>query len=617
MANRAARTVFWIAALVVVCVIGAWALLPWFVSSDVVRSAIERELGDIAGQPVIVEGRVDIDLFPAPIARLQNLHVPRGLRPDGSRGDDVLVVDMVEVAIPFSSLVRRDPEFSDFRLIRPVIRVDARNDGSTALTRPGGRLATALAEYRRLVAESDNGEVAGLPAAGLGTFTIENGTVEFIDANTDTSEKITALNGTVAWPRFDGRMSASLGGIWRGAAFQQTADIDQAIRFFADQITPVRTGFTSDVLSYSFDGRAGFGDVPYAEGAVSFQTPSLRQALEWLQAGIEPGRAIGEISVEGTVRGDSKRFRFDNLNMVLQGSSGSGVMEFAFGEGANPSLTATLDFVELDILSYLSAFTGFPETANEIDDVVSTAFIDQMDVDLRLSAARASAGPISFVQVAAVTQIRNGEAVFEMADATGYGGNVQARFKIGRYDTRLEAELGVSADRVDTAALTAALGINGLFPIGNARLSLKVKSPVQMWSDLFRRAAGTIELQMAGGAIAGFSRQALLGNGGEQRFFRLQDVGTADQFDSLNLAAQVQDGVIIIDDAMIEYPDTSVRLNGVIPYGTASVALTTIASDRASGEEANRPVVQHFIGGSWSNPYATPVLLPGMRDGIQ
>jgi hypothetical protein len=50
-----------------------------------------------------------------------------------------------------------------------------------------------------------------------------------------------------------------------------------------------------------------------------------------------------------------------------------------------------------------------------------------------------------------------------------------------------------------------------------------------------------------------------------------------------------------------------VQLNGVIPYGTASIALTTIAEQRDDAD-AQKPAIQHFIGGSWDNPYATPVL---------
>ena len=72
---------------------------------------------------------------------------------------------------------------------------------------------------------------------------------------------------------------------------------------------------------------------------------------------------------------------------------------------------------------------------------------------------------------------------------------------------------------------------------------------------------------------------------------------------------ELQEGVIIIEEGTIGYSGGTVQLNGVIPYGTASIALTTIAEQSGEAEDP-KPAIQHFIGGSWDNPYATPVLLP-------
>ncbi|WP_421853892.1 AsmA family protein [Oricola sp.] len=605
MAQRAARVAFWIAALCIAAIIGIWALLPWLVSSEVVRTAIERELSDIAGQTVQVDGRVDIRLYPAPIARLYDLRVPRETDAAGEERPDLLTADMVEVAIPFSSLVMRNPVFSQFRLVRPYLRI-ALDERASPIGRDG-RLALAIADIER-----DDPQAAGQrgSAVGLGTFTIENGTIEFLDFGEENPEKITELTGTISWPRFAGRMSATLDAIWRGAAFQQSTDIDEAILFFAGRAAQVRTEFTSEVLNYAFDGAMSTGETPFAEGPVSISSPSLSQALNWLQAGIQPGRSIGEISLEGDMRGDNRRIRFDSADMVLQGSAGTGVLEFAFGAGEKPSLTATLDFLDLDVPSYLSAFTGFPRNLAAFGDTASTTFIDQIDVDLRLSAARASAGNMALANVAAVTQIRNGEAVFEMADAAGYGGFAQARFALGRDEDQVRFDLRINADRIDSAALAGTLEIEGLVPKGELSGMIEIGAPLAKWSDIFNRADGEIKLDMTDGRIDGFTRETLFGTTTDQRFFRLQEAGAADLFDTMHVSARVQDGVIIIEDGSIAYPDFSVRLNGVIPYSTASVALTTIASERTTEDEPASPVVQHFIGGSWANPYATPVLLP-------
>ena len=57
-------------------------------------------------------------------------------------------IDMVEVAIPLSSLLRRDPVFSQFRLVRPHMRISFDGRDSSPIGR-GGRLARAIADIER------------------------------------------------------------------------------------------------------------------------------------------------------------------------------------------------------------------------------------------------------------------------------------------------------------------------------------------------------------------------------------------------------------------------------------------------------------------------------------
>ncbi len=614
MTTRAARIGLWLAAAFVVLVLGSWMLLPLFVSSEFVRTAIERELADITGQQIRVGGKVDLDLFPSPLARVYDLHVPRDPDSAGNPRPDFLVVDQVEVAIPISSLLAREPAFSQFRLIRPTMRIAMDRDNQIDASEMGGRLGRAIAKLQTKTDQTQAGENgtfnddATLRHLRFGTVTIENGTVEFVGTSEETPDTITAVNGSVSWPRLTERLSASVKGIWRGTAFEQKVDIDNAIHFFAGQITDVRLGLTSDALTYAFDGKMSAGPTPFVEGAVTMNTPSLRQALEWLQVGIQPGSSVGNVGLKATIRGDARKIRFENLELAFQGGSGMGVLELAFKDNAKPAMTATLDFQQMDILSFLSAFAGFPGVTDDFDVPVSPSFLDQLDVDLRLSAANAKAGALQFTNIAAVTQIKNDSAVFEMPDATAYGGKVQAKLKIARDKGVLTASFGVTGTDINSAAVADALAVGGLFPRGPTSGNLNVTAPLENWSDLFKHATGKTEIRITNGLINGVGFQTLGGNSEPQTFFRLQDnAQTSDVFSTMNIDAIVKDGVIIIDGGTIEYPDGTVQLNGVIPYGTASIALTTIAEPRADGDA---PVIQHFIGGSWSNPYATPVLLP-------
>lgn len=623
MARRAAPLVLWTAALVLFLILGAWAMLPLVVSSEVVRSAIENELTEITGRPVTVEGRVDLDLFPSPIARLYQLRIPGIETPESPEPEDFLFADRLEVTIPFSSLVSRNPAFTRFRLVRPAMRVETQPGGGIDWDSIGGRLGnavTALKEQQTAAATAEGEEAAEDPQqvelpsedyGRFGTIMIADGTVSFYDGNAQEPEKVTGVTGTVSWPRLSERLTANLSGVWRGQTFEQNSEIDHALRFFAGQLSTVRLGFKSAPLTYSFDGKLATGGTLFAEGGLQMTTPSMRNMFDWLEIGITSGRSVGALSLQGIVHGDLKKVRLENLKLDLQGNDGTGIIEFAMRDGGQPSITGTLDFVDLDILSYVSALSGMPLDRAGVSKPVSLAPVNEMDVDLRMSAANATAGPLKMTEVAAVTQIRNGVAIFEVADATAYGGQVQARFGIGESENGAQGEMSATADNIDTAALAQGAGFNGLIPMGKTTLKVSTKATISNWSDLWNRANGTLEMNSTGGTIAGVGYDRLSGQYGEEHFFRLQQAGAAGAtYDQFHLDALVQDGVMIIDDASIVYPAGKLVLSGVVPYGTASLAVTTIAYPKGAEGQSSGTLVQHFIGGSWTNPYGTRVLSP-------
>ncbi|MDP1092430.1 hypothetical protein Q6316_29750, partial [Klebsiella pneumoniae] len=68
-------------------------------------------------------------------------------------------------------------------------------------------------------------------------------------------------------------------------------------------------------------------------------------------------------------------------------------------------------------------------------DAIDTSFADRFNLDLRLSAAHATAGPIQLTDMAGTAQVKNGLAVFDISDAGAFGGNIQASL---RFDLRPE-----------------------------------------------------------------------------------------------------------------------------------------------------------------------------------
>ncbi|TIP53303.1 MAG: AsmA family protein, partial [Mesorhizobium sp.] len=66
---------------------------------------------------------------------------------------------------------------------------------------------------------------------------------------------------------------------------------------FAGGAAPVTLSFKAAPATFSFDGTASMSDNAYLDGQAKFAAPSLRRVLEWSQAGLAPGAAIGAVSV--------------------------------------------------------------------------------------------------------------------------------------------------------------------------------------------------------------------------------------------------------------------------------------------------------------------------------
>lgn len=597
-----------ILAVLVVAMAGAVALtLPWLVSTDIVRSSIERELGNFFGTDAELGGPTQVTVFPRPRTTLRDVAIAA----PGGRTAPILTIESMEADIGLVGLIMGRPEFSNFRLVRPHLRLLVGQDGSIDWVAQSGRAGRL---FRR--AAGTEGNMSG---DELGSVVTDQGRITFETDDGTVIEDITAVDGQLNWQQLDAPLSLSAEAIWRGTAGSLTFSTQSPRAFFLN--TPSETGLTvqSEAVTLDFEGMANAGGPLFADGAINFATPSLQTLLTILGTDLTPGRALGEVALFGPVRLAQRRMRFEGLDITVDGNSGSGVLEIGISaERAEPAVTGTLDFETLDIAAFLSAFIDLPQLVG--DGPPSMADVaTQISTDLRVSAAAASFGDLSLENLAATAQVSDEVAIFDIGDALAYGGHVQARLALS-FAEGGRAEVILSGQDVDTAAIGEAFALPRALPRGRGNFSVTMHAPTTGPVRAGRTVDGMVSVEVRNGVMPGFGFGQLYGQRDIVRYFSLDMEAGGETFSNARIYGDIAEGLLTLKDTRITYPDGEVRLEGIVTLSTGSLALTATAGPATADATADNgatelespaeDLARFFVGGSWNRPFAAPVLMP-------
>ncbi|HEY4193357.1 MAG TPA: AsmA family protein [Mesorhizobium sp.] len=612
MPSPLVRRGIWTIGIAVVVAALAFMALPYLASTRIVRDRIAWEMGAWSGYRVTIEGRPHIVIWPKFRAVLSDVTLSDWARPDDP---PVLQAESVEIDLSAMAALRGDVVFSTARLIRPTLRLKPAEKGLLLPAIPsGGRFARSIDTARALVAaDANNPDVSKLPADPFGTVEFTDGRVVALAGGKDT-DVATGLNGRVNWAALNGGGQFSATGIWRGESIAVDMASAKPLLLFGGGIAPASVSLKAAPATFSFEGNASLSQNAYLDGAVKFSAPSVRRALDWLQAGIAPGAAIGAVSFSSKVTAGSGRVKFDNAQIALNNNPGTGALDFSFTE-ARPVMAGTLAFDTLDLSAFLSAFTPLALPGGQDAKDTDASFANRLDLDLRLSAAHAMAGTVQLADVAATAQVKNGLAVFDISDATAFGGNVQASVRLDRKPQGTEAEIRLLAADVNGASFGAAAGMTRLVPTGTGTVSLILKGPGKAWDSILESADGSISATFGAGTLTGLNLPAFLKRSQQGGFFALDDVadGTV-PVDGVELKATISKGVARIDKAEANSAKSKIWLTGIVPYAGRGLALSggiIQPNQTAPADNGQAPTTpsqaSFFVGGTWTTPFISPI----------
>ncbi|MER8611962.1 AsmA family protein [Mesorhizobium sp. M1216] len=585
------------------------AALPLIASTRIVRDRIAWEMSAWSGFRVTIDGAPRIEVWPNFRAILSDVTLSQWTETDAP---PVIEAERVEVDLSAMAALRGDVVFSTARLVRPTIGVQRTASGFFLPAIPsGGRITRSIDAARAVIntnpAKPDLGK---LPADPFGTVEFRDGRVVAAIGGKD-QEILSSLSGQANWAAMNSNATLSATGIWRGESVSVDAASPNPLVLFGGGAAPVTLSFKAAPASFSFDGLASMSENGYFDGQAKFAAPSLRRVLEWSQAGIAPGAAIGSISVSSKITATAGRIKFENTALTLDNNPGMGALDFTYGE-ALPVISGTLAFDTLDLRSFLSAFTPVPSAGAAGPGEIDTSFADRINLDLRLSAAHATAGAIQLADVAATAQVKNGLAVFDISDASAFGGNVQSSVRFDRKPAGTEVEIRLLASDIDGGAFGTAAGMTRLVPIGTGTVSVILKGPGRTWDSIFENANGSLSATFGAGALSRLNLPAFLKHTEQGGFFALDDVsdGTL-PIDGAELKASVSNGVARIDKAEVNSAQYKIWLSGIASYAGRGLALSggivqpSQAATQTNGQAPKQS--SFFVGGTWSTPFISPI----------
>lgn len=600
----------------------AFATLPYIASTRIVRDRIAWEMGAWSGFRVTIKGTPRILVWPKFRAILTDVNLSDWTRKDAP---PVVEAERVEIDLSAMAALRGDVVFSTARLVRPTLRVQRTEKGLLMPAAPsGGRIARSIEAARELVSAQPTAPDTGkLPSDSFGTVEFTGGRVVAVEDGKE-SEILTSLSGKANWGALNGSGQFSATGIWRGESVSVDMASAKPLLLFAGGMAPVTLSFKAAPASFSLDGTASLSQNAYFDGTAKFAAPSLRRMLEWVRASATPGAVNGAVAVSSKVTAGAGRVKFDGAEITLENNPGKGALDFSFVD-MRPVMAGTLAFDTLDLRSFLSAFTPLVSPGGQGAGDTDRSFANWLDLDLRLSAARATAGAIELVDVAATAQVKNGLAVFDISDATAFGGSIQSSLRLDGQPGGAQAEIKLLASDVNGAALGKAAGMTRLTPTGTGTVSVILKGPGRTWNTILENADGSISASFGPGTLTGLNLPAFIKRSQQGGFFALDEVADGSvAVDSAELKATVTKGVARIDKAEAKSAKTKIWLTGILPYAGRGLALTggivqpNQTAVPADGQAAITPdQTSFFVGGTWSTPFISPIRAPAAAPAAQ
>jgi AsmA protein len=575
-----------IAALLGAALIGLIAM-SWFINRDALRQAVEAQIRAVTGLDLVVQGSIDVSVFPASYVSFHDV----GLK-GGGTADPALSVDVLTANLRLLPLLLQRFQIADVMMLRPHIHVVREADGESNWTPFIETIA------RTMKPGADN-------QVSFSEIRIEDGVLAYEDAANHVSEGLDDIDLSLAWPSISRSFAATGQFNWRGERVDGAISASDFVAALSGDRSGLKARIASAPVKLAFDGTVANRTSMMMEGTLTVDSTSLRDALRWTGRAPPGSGGFGRFALKARANLVGASIALTNVNVELDGNVAEGVMTYS--DNGRQTLQATLAAGALDLTPYVSTFRLLASGARDWNrQLFDLNALSATDLDMRLSAARVTVGSTQLGRTALGANLRGGALALSVGEAQMYGGIAKGSFGLARSDADADVKAQFQFTDVDLQACAAELfGITKLSGRGNVNVSLTASgsSPFGLAQSL----DGTATLNGHDGAIAGFDAEQLLkrlerrplSGGGNFR-------NGATPYNTLTIAVKFAEGTATAEDIRLEGPAARLTLTGTASVPAREYDLKGIASLVSAPNTAPGFELPFVVQGPWDDPLIFP-----------
>lgn len=565
--------------------IGLLAAMSLLISADSAKEAVKSEIRAVTGVDPVLHGPVSVSLFPFGSVSFNDVALS-----DERTGDKALTAERLTARLRFLPFLFGKIQVSDVALVRPTITLMLQPGGGSNWTPLAGTLATALRPSAdRLAAFSE--------------IRIDDGTIIIRDDSRGIVERLTDVEGSLAWPSMFQSFGATGRFVWRGEPVEASIGISDFVAALDGKPSAIKLRLNGAPLKLAFEGHFSSRPTLKVEGNLAADSTSLRDALRWTAHRQLPGGGFAHFALKAKTNLVGGTIALSGVNVELDDNEAEGVLTFA--TDGRQTVQGTLAAEELDLSPYVSTIRLLAGREREWNAMpITLDGLNGIDLDLRLSAAQVKVSGAKLGRTAVAANLRGGRLTVTVGESQAFGGILKGSFDLGKSEAGADVKAQMQFTNVDLDnCLGALFGTKRLEGKGN--LAFNIEGSGDSVLAVTKALNGSASVIGRQGAISGVNVEQLmrrlerrpLSGGGDFRSGRTP-------YEKLTINLSITQGTVTADEARIDGATVRLVLGGKASIPARDLELTGTASlVPASGTDGSAGFELPFmVRGSWEDP---------------